>query len=49
MRYAAVVKFNREQSLNAMWQAFRVRSFEDQQLVEIDAGVVGDLLQATRA
>jgi hypothetical protein len=46
MRYAAVAKFNREQSLHAMWQAFRARSFADQQLVELDAGVVRDLLNA---
>src|SRR4029450_338731 len=46
MRYAAVAKFNREQSLHAMWQAFRACSFSDQQLVENDAGVVRDLLNA---
>jgi RHS repeat-associated protein len=46
MRYAAVAKFKRDQSLHAMWQAFRVRSFADQQLVENDAGVVRDLLNA---
>jgi RHS repeat-associated protein len=44
MRYAAVAKFKRDQSLHAMWQAFRARSFADQQLVENDAGVVRDLL-----
>jgi hypothetical protein len=36
---SAVAKFNREQSLHAMWQAFRARSFTDQQLVENDAGL----------
>jgi hypothetical protein len=46
MRYAAVAKFNRGQSLHAMWQAFRARSFADQQLVENDAGVVLVLLNA---
>lgn len=46
MRYAAVAKLNSEQSLHAMWQAFRARSFADQQLVENDAGVVLALLNA---
>jgi hypothetical protein len=40
MRHAAVAKLNSEQSLHAMWQAFRARSFADQRLVENDAGVV---------
>jgi glyoxylase-like metal-dependent hydrolase (beta-lactamase superfamily II) len=35
---------HREQSLDAMWQAFRATSFANQQLVEIDAGVVRGLL-----
>jgi hypothetical protein len=45
MHCAAVATFNREQSLHAMWQAFRARSFADHQLVENDAGVVRDLLK----
>jgi RHS repeat-associated protein len=46
MYYATVAKFNREQSLRAMWQALRARHFADQQRVENDAGVVGNLLNA---
>src|SRR5262245_20944015 len=46
MRHSAVAKFNREQSLHAMWQAFCARSFSDQQLVEHDAFVVLALLNA---
>jgi RHS repeat-associated protein len=46
MGHAAVAKLNSEQSLHAMWQAFRARSLADQQLVENDAGVVRDLLNA---
>ena len=46
MRYPTVARFNREQSLHAMWHAFRARSFADQQLVEKNAGVVCDLLNA---
>jgi RHS repeat-associated protein len=46
MRSATVATFNGEQSLHAMWQAFRARSFADQQLVENGAGVVGALLNA---
>ena len=36
---AAVTKVNREQSLCAMWQAFRARSFVDQRTGENGAGV----------
>jgi len=46
MRYAAIAKFNRGQSLHAMWQALRAHSLADQQPVENDAGVVRDLLNA---
>jgi RHS repeat-associated protein len=38
--------FDRDRSLEAMWQAFRASSFAHQQLVAIDTGVVRDLLQA---
>ena len=46
MHSAAVATFNRVQSLRAMWQAFHATSLADQQLVEIDAGVVHALLNA---
>jgi ABC-type uncharacterized transport system substrate-binding protein len=46
MRSVAVAKFNGEQSLHAMWRAFRAYRLADRQLVEIDAGVERALMAA---
>jgi hypothetical protein len=47
MRSAFAADLDREQSLEAMWHAFRASNFAGKKQVEVDAGVVHALLNAS--